>query len=313
MNPRQLSQGLVPAPEYERYHTYHSLRQFPELRRSVQDMQFINLRSKEGTNPQSHSQGLSRSITTRSTHMLSELTQSSVGDVSAMDDYRKILLENRKKMKNSASTLKPKAVKLAPIASTASEDDDSSLGFTTFLEKADKKLTKISISYDAQSYNSHLQGFSGALLAKEEFGTQLRRCLNINLKKKELSALFDKMDDDSSGLIDGVEFVRYFFALGTQARWSMQMQTVAMRSRKQSEKVQKKVDDIQRIKDWEASQISTFTPEDLATATRKLEEAAFKWDPSNHIEALSPPPSSAPSSTSSLPSPGITASTGTCF
>mmetsp|Transcript_9571 Transcript_9571/g.21513 ORF Transcript_9571/g.21513 Transcript_9571/m.21513 type:complete len:281 (-) Transcript_9571:1924-2766(-) len=214
MNPRQLSQGLVPAPEYERYHTYHSLRQFPELRRSVQDMQFINLRSKEGTNPQSHSQGLSRSITTRSTHMLSELTQSSVGDVSAMDDYRKILLENRKKMKNSASTLKPKAVKLAPIASTASEDDDSSLGFTTFLEKADKKLTKISISYDAQSYNSHLQGFSGALLAKEEFGTQLRRCLNINLKKKELSALFDKMDDDSSGLIDGVEFVRYFFCPG---------------------------------------------------------------------------------------------------
>ena len=77
------------------------------------------------------------------------------------------------------------------------------------------------------------------MLNKKQFAIQLRRCLNINLKAAELDALFEKMDVDHSQLIDGVEFVRYFFALGTQARWRMQLETLNRRAKKHEDEKSK--------------------------------------------------------------------------
>jgi hypothetical protein len=225
MNTRQLAQGLIPTPEYERHHTYHSLRQFPELRRTVNDMQFIQLRSSENSNPQSHSQGLSRVRTMRSTHILDELSKSCVEDINAMSEYRRLLLESRKKLKHTSEGTSSK-IMLAPI------EKEPELSPS---EAADQKLTKISISFDSQSYNSHLAGFSGSKLNKKEFAVHLRRCLNIHLKKSELDALFEKMDADGSMLIDGVEFVRYFFSLGAKARWALQLEMQERRTKEQQE------------------------------------------------------------------------------
>lgn len=234
MNTRQLAQGLIPTAEYERTHTYHSLRQFPELRRAVNDMKFIQLRGGDETNPQSYSKGITRSQMSRSTHKLEELSRSSVDEISAMTDFRRVLLENRRKLKQTTSTSSS-----ASVVSLPSLVDEDSLGGDSFspVEAADRKLAKISISFDSGSYNSHLAGFSGSKLAKKEFAIQLRRCLNINLKKVELDALFEKMDVDHSGEIDGVEFIRYFFALGTQARWKMQIETMSRKSKKHEEQL----------------------------------------------------------------------------
>lgn len=220
----------MPTAEYERTHTYHSLRQFPELRRTVNDMKLIPIRRRDDTNTQNHSQGLARSKINRSTYKLDELSKSSVDEVSAMTDYRRVLLENRRKLKHS--TLSTSSVGTLP---PLTHEEDSLDGSVSAVDAADRKLAKVSISFDAGSYNSHLAGFSGRRLDKKEFHTQLRRCLNINLKKSELYALFDKMDVDKSGEIDGVEFIRYFFALGTQARWQMQIETMSRRSKKQED------------------------------------------------------------------------------
>lgn len=230
MNTRQLSQGMIPTAEYERAHTYHSLRQFPELRRTVNDMKLIQLRGNGDSNPQSHSKGTSRVIMNRSTYKLEELSKSSVDDVTAMTDFRRVLLENRRKLK------RPSSSSFVTLPSLIPEEDSLSESVSP-VEAADRKLAKISISFDAGSYNSHLAGFSGARLAKMEFAVQLRRCLNINLRKVELDALFEKMDVDHSGQIDGVEFIRYFFALGTQARWQMQIETLSRRSKKHEDEV----------------------------------------------------------------------------
>lgn len=235
MNTRQLAQGLIPTAEYERTHTYHSLRQFPELRRAVNDMKFIQLRGGEGTNPQSYSKGITRSQISRSTHKLEELSKSSVDEISAMTDFRRVLLENRRKLKQSTSTSSSASVVTLP--SLTIEEDSLGGESVSPADAADRKLAKISISFDSGSYNSHLAGFSGRKLAKKEFSIQLRRCLNINLKKVELDALFEKMDVDHSGEIDGVEFIRYFFALGTQARWKMQIETMSRRSKKHEEQL----------------------------------------------------------------------------
>ncbi len=40
-----------------------------------------------------------------------------------------------------------------------------------------------------------------------------------------------------------------------------------------------------RIREWESLQVSNFTEYDTASALIKLEKAAFKWDPTNYIEA----------------------------
>jgi hypothetical protein len=175
------------------------------------------------------SKGLSRILQNRSTQKLDELSKSSIDEMSAMTDFRRVLLENRRKLKQSGSNV----VSTKAIPSLV--DDDSLDASVSPVDRADRKLAKVSISFDSGSYNSHLAGFSGAKLAKKEFGIQLRRCLNINLKKIEQDALFDKMDVDQSGEIDGVEFIRYFFALGTQARWQMQIDTLSRRSKMQGD------------------------------------------------------------------------------
>jgi len=229
MNTRQLAQGLVPTAEYERIHTYHSLRQFPELRRTVNDMKLIPVRRREDANAQNHSKGLTRIKLNRSTYKLDELSRSSVDDISAMTDFRKVLLENRRKLKSTLST--SSVVSLPPLVL----EEDSLDGSISPVDAADRKLAKVSISFDSGSYNSHLAGFSGSRLDKKEFHIQLRRCLNINLKKSELHALFEKMDMDKSGEIDGVEFIRYFFALGTQARWKIQIETMSRRSKQEED------------------------------------------------------------------------------
>ena len=79
---------------------------------------------------------------------------------------------------------------------------------------ANEKLSKAAMSFTPLGSMNVLAGFQGQDLNKEELAVQLRRCLQIMLRKEELSALFDSMDVDGSGFIDGVEFTRYFLTLG---------------------------------------------------------------------------------------------------
>lgn len=238
MNTRQLTQGLLPTVEFERSHTYNTYRQFPELRISMAEVKNLKLSRHQVANQLSQSKGIKRTILLKSTHSLSELSKSSLSEVSSvMDDYRKLLLENRKKnqmMDPFSST------DVSEIGSARTDEDEEFLKLDP-VQRADQKLTKISISFDSQSYNSHLAGFQGAKLTKEEFGILLRRCLNIHLKKIELDALFNKMDADGSKLIDGVEFIRYFFNLGNEARWKMLIDTKEIQARRIEELKKRRV------------------------------------------------------------------------
>jgi len=239
MNTRQLTQGLLPTVEFEREHTFKTYRQFPELRVSVNQMDNLKLTRDTITNPLSQSHGIIRKISNKSTHRLESLSKSSLSEVSSvMDDFRKILLDNRRK--------NPLSLNQASVTvSTVSKEEEEYANMTP-TEAANQKLTKISVSFDAQSSNSHLQGFAGAKLHKPEFETLLRRCLNINLRKSELDGLFDQMDMDGSGLIDGVEFVRYFFHLGNEARWKMLIETKEVQLRKKATMKKRRVDEEQR-------------------------------------------------------------------
>lgn len=211
-------QGLAPTPEFHRQHTYVSYRQFPELQKSKNQ---IESESNRDFHP---NKSITRTIQLPSFHKLDELRKSANDDLTAIRDFRKILLENRRKLNSSnhhASSSASITSSKVSISSTTNE-----VSSIDCLNLANEKLTKISVSFDSQASNSHLAGFSGAKLTKVEFNTLLRRCLNINLKKMELDVLFDRMDGDCSGLIDGVEFIRYFFALGKEARDHIMQETM---------------------------------------------------------------------------------------
>jgi hypothetical protein len=82
--------------------------------------------------------------------------------------------------------------------------------------------------------NNDLEGFNGHCLNKEEFDYQLKRCLAIYLTREELDALFAHIDTDMSQFLDGVEFLRYFFKLGQDARDRMRADIVATATKNQA-------------------------------------------------------------------------------
>jgi hypothetical protein len=302
MNTRQLNQGLLPTIEFEKSHTYKSFRHFPDLRMSAYEIEHMKTKRSSNLECSKPTMNISRKVIKRSTHHLDELSRSSLDEIgSNLSDFRKILLENRKR---NQVLLPGERSRALPLPSGGLDGDSmvSSLQgggasgvFTTTnqpyeeftgepVDIANQKLTKVSISFDALSYNSHLAGFAGAKLTKQEFETQLRRCINVNLKKAELDALFLQMDEDGSGLIDGVEFVRYFFRLGNEARWKMLMDTKSIQAKREEEKKKRKIEEAEKLKKWEREQVTEFTPEDYESAMHKLADVAFRWDPHNYIQ-----------------------------
>jgi hypothetical protein len=292
MNTRQLSQGMLPTIEFEQEHTFKSLRHFPDLRMTKRDISDMKTKRSSNLDRSSPTLGIVRSLQFRSTHKLDELSRSSLDNVgSSMSDFRKILLENRKRNKLLLPGERPRASDL----SLSSSSSLSSVGVTETgteslvsdpLSIANQKLTKVSVSFDALALNSHLAGFAGSKLNKSEFEIQLRRCINVNLKKAELDALFRCMDEDDSDMIDGVEFVRYFFKLGNEARWSIFMDTKNIQLKKEVDSKRRKEEDLARRKKWESEQITSFVDEDYESAMRKLADAAFRFDSSSYVDSV---------------------------
>ncbi|RYG63268.1 hypothetical protein EON64_16260, partial [archaeon] len=255
-----MSQGLVPTVQFEREHTFRSLRQFPQLRVSAKEMESMRLAHRK-------QKFMARQPLLTSTHRLEQLSKSSLDEVSSfMDDYRKILLGNRRAGSFSSSA----SLALGSQESGQSEGFGDSLVQLTALQRADAQLTRVSISFDAQSYNSHLAGFQGSRLSKAEFETLLRRCLNVVLSAGELEALFRRMDADQSALVDGVEFIRYFFALGNRAREKMQAESREIRHKKRQAQEDRRLLAMRKAADWEAAQIAQYKERDLPRALDKL-------------------------------------------
>eukprot|EP01033_Poteriospumella_lacustris_P013226 gene13226-9473_t len=351
MNTRQLSQGMKPTLEFERMHTFKSFRQFPELRKSVSAIENIAFASAD---PLYHmrSGAIRRKKQQTSTHRLAELSQSSLSDVSSvMDDFRRIMIDNRRKnmaltgarplssqssivggslgdFQSSTASLASSIPQRRPLLGAGDGDDDDDdvrcdapfesaenddapqstaqrrLGsfvrppvarrasfFSSEesqsadpLLRANNKLKKVAVSFDSSSYNSHLAGFQGAKLQKQEFHMLLRRCLNIHLKSGEFDALFSTMDADGSGLIDGVEFIRYFFHLGNEAKALIHLETKDRQRRRQERVKEKKERARLRELNWQKAQIASFAPGDVASMHAKLQRAAFLYDPNNDVD-----------------------------
>ena len=154
------------------------------------------------------------------------------------------------------------------------------------LEVANDKMSKSAMSFTPLGSMNVLAGFQGQDLDKEQLAVQLQRCLQIVLSKEELTALFDSMDADGSGLIDGVEFTRYFLTMGNIAR-SKKIESKVRLEREEKERLKKEAEDASlAAKSWEASQVS----EGISTADEdrvfaRLAKIALYWDAGSELNA----------------------------
>ncbi len=217
----------VPLAEIENEHTFHTLRHFPVLRQSVVVLEALQIeKGRDLTSTTKEFKHFRRNKQNKFTHRLEKLTKSSLGEIHSLHDFRKIISEERMKEKASTLEFPPRAVV-----------DNSTLSREQHLEIANAKLTKFAVSYDAGSVINILAGFQGnnggGWINKAELEVQLRRCLNIILNKEELEAIFLCMDDNNNGLIEGVEFTRYFFRLGNEARHKTKLENEARHLKQQ--------------------------------------------------------------------------------
>ena len=154
------------------------------------------------------------------------------------------------------------------------------------LAVANDKMSKAAMSFTPLGSMNVLAGFQGQDLDKEQLAVQLQRCLQIVLSKEELTALFDSMDTDRSGLIDGVEFTRYFLTMGNIAR-SKKIEDKVRLEREEKERLKKEAEDASlAAKSWEASQVS----EGISTADEdrvfaRLAKIALYWDAGSQLNA----------------------------
>lgn len=335
MNPKEVALGMIPSTEDEKKHAYKTFRQFPELRKAMNEIDGLNFKSAEERDTlrlkRMDQKIVNRSQMKTSYHMLGTLSTSSIGEITALSDFRKILMKSssagknagKKSMRrpsgiaannnigessetnlfggdsmllselNKTDTIpKSQAQSQRSIMSdlTAGEDNFSTGGGSRSHDhpkdpaaSADQKLAKLSLSFDAGSYINNLAAFDGQKLNKIEFGRLLRSCLNIKLRAVELDALFLKVDTDKSLLIDGVEFVRYFFALGNEARRSIRMREMEIMNNKEAAEKQKIAQEEAAYALWASEQILPFEPADMESATQKLTNTALKWDSSDPV------------------------------
>lgn len=257
--------GLTPHPEFAKKHAYDTFKYFPELRKTQIEIEAIQNDATVGRKGQKHMQ---RRVSHVSTHKLDGLSKSSYHEVTGLFDFRKTLFQNRKKINKSLELTTRHEI----VVDTSKQQLDLDP-----LTIANDKLSRVSLTFDPLSSNNHLEGFDGLILTKKELQFLMRRCLNISLKPDEMDVLFKSIDADKSGLIDGVEFVRYFVAMGNKARANVQREKQDRILKAEDEVKQKRMRDAERIAKYERQQITEYTTADLESAIKKLSKVALYW------------------------------------
>jgi hypothetical protein len=273
MNERKNDYRSVNRAEVEADHLFKATRHFPELRQSLRavNTQQVDFGRDMTTTKKYNNEGKVRPKQLKSTNYLDTLTGSVVDELQGMTHIRGVLLGERARIRDLRAqerSIVDRTHELSP------------------LERANEKLTKASVSFNALSANNDLSGFQGRPLTVTELDVQLKRCLNIKLKSDELAAVFRVMDLDDSKDIDGVEFTRYFFKLGSDAIALMRKRELEREEKEREEKRRLEEEEARRRKEYEAAHIAPFTEEEKESAMKKLARRAYFFDHNHFIDVL---------------------------
>ena len=124
-----------------------------------------------------------------------------------------------------------------------------------------------------------LDAFEGKSMEPHVFREQLKRVFNIKLTPPELGAVMHYFDNDKNGTIECNEFLIKFFRHGFDERSRQKLEWLA-KERKAQEAVKAK--EQKRLKDEYDRQMKfdrEWDESDKTNAMRKIEIAAYKYDP----------------------------------
>eukprot|EP01036_Dinobryon_divergens_P039335 gene39335-51839_t len=270
----------VPFAESECIHTFRALRQFPQLLRplsGIEEAQKTNGRTWDLNENSRTIKGIKKHPKAKksSSRILSQFCRSSSGEVTAMQDFHRSLIQNRLNQRELSA-------ESYPVHSRSTTE--------TPLGSARAKLAKVAIKYDyTHKFDVELKGFVGARMNIDEFDTQLKRGLHLWISRDEVEALFFAMDSDGNNILDPEEFLSYFFQLGHESR--EEVRQVMLQNRHLEEERQRGHEQSEETKASRMVEVpekicTEFTDEDVQTAVRKLQRAAFLLDASNAIQAV---------------------------
>lgn len=141
----------VTLQEIENDHTFRSVRYFPELRNSKSEI--TKRQAGMGRDFKEHVPKIEhfrRKKQHKFTHRLEELTKSSLDEIKALSEFRKVISDERMQLR-TANLPEAPSRPVSPLKLTEEQN----------LASANAKLTKFAISYDAGSFINILAGFQG--------------------------------------------------------------------------------------------------------------------------------------------------------
>lgn len=247
MNERFNPFRSVPIEEIESDHTFHTLRHFPSISKSVNSTKkSIEILNNEITTSENNNKIKKRNNNKnnnskkilKSTHKLDELCKSSLTEFNTLSQFRYSIINERNKQQQLIQTI-PK------INSNKTLISPNEISTIDPLVSGNEKLTKFAVRYDSRRMNNDLDGFHERVLDKNYFDYQLKRCLCVYLTPEELDAVFTYIDVDKSGSIDGVEFLRYFFKLGLDARNAMRIKGIQTAHEIEEKRIQQEIEEKQ--------------------------------------------------------------------
>ncbi len=146
------------------------------------------------------------------------------------------------------------------------------------LMAAKAKLEKIAEYWDKNRQGSLNDFVYGDEMSPTIFREQLRRNFNLMLSPAELFALFDDFDLDSSGRVDGTEFLVQFFRVGRAKKLETLQKKIDYNHRKEKERKEFHAQVKERYaKLAECKTAEYFTEEDYEMALDKVKSVARSY------------------------------------
>jgi hypothetical protein len=141
----------VTLAEIEKDHTFRSVRYFPELRETNSVSAIGRKQVDIGRDLKEHVRKIEhfkRKQSHKFTHRLDGLTKSSLGEITALSEFRKVISDERVRLR-TANLPEAPSRPVSPLRLTFEEN----------LASANAKLTKWAMAYDSRSFINILAGF----------------------------------------------------------------------------------------------------------------------------------------------------------
>jgi Ca2+-binding EF-hand superfamily protein len=258
---------------------FFSLRHFPELHQSIKELQGT-LPSEIPNSPRKDWKEIPRKRQYKSTRLLEDLKKSSLGEITALSEFRKTLGKERLLHTGQSSiggsrVSSPRSRAAASVALTP-------------MESTKQKLSKAAVVYDPRSFLDRLHGLvhnndGFGPMTKAELGQQLSINLNVRLTHSELDALFTELEKDDCGFVDGEDFRRFFMSVGFETRDAIMKNDNLLKRTRKEKIAQMKAEEEEKIKKWEDENTDYFSEIDLQNAMQKIGDKCRRIDSTDTV------------------------------